>query len=94
MRAMWDSYNRRMHTPDLPAVKTHAYDGDDHPEYKRGRKAGFKSGFLLAFMLALILNSMPFADAYLYKKAISECEKTLPRDKTCTVQGVVVQTTP
>lgn len=50
----------------------------------------FKHGFLLAFVLFAILNSMPFADAARFRKAVEACEKNLPRDQHCDVQGVVV----
>ncbi len=50
----------------------------------------FKTGFLLAFILFAVLNSLPFADAARFRKAIAECEKNLPRDQTCDVKGVVV----
>ena len=50
----------------------------------------FKTGFLLAFVLFAVLNSLPFADAARVRKAIAECEKNLPRDQSCDVQGVVV----
>lgn len=89
-----------MTTPETPAAasqvehNTNVQDSDDHPEYKRGRRAGFKSGFLLAFFLVVLINSMPFTDVSRFRKAIAECEKTLPRDKVCDVKGVVVETTP
>lgn len=50
----------------------------------------FKTGFLLAFVLFAVLNSMPFADAARFRKAIAECEKNLPRNQVCDIKGVVV----
>ena len=44
--------------------------------------------FVLGFMVAAILNTMPFADAEKYRRAIKECEKTLPRNQSCKVIGV------
>lgn len=40
------------------------------------------------FFLCAILNTMPFADAEKYRRAKSECEKTLPRNQHCTVIGI------
>lgn len=74
--------------------RTGSQEADSHPEYKRGQRSGFKSGFLLAFLLVVLINSMPFTDVSRFRKAIAECEKTLPRDKVCDVKGVVVETTP
>jgi len=43
---------------------------------------------LLGFFICAILNTMPFADAEKYRRAIKECERTLPRDKNCKAIGV------
>jgi len=40
------------------------------------------------FIISAMLNTLPFADAEQYRKAIQECEKTLPRDQHCRVVGV------
>ena len=45
-------------------------------------------GILFGFMIFSILNRMPFSDAYKYRAAIQECEKSLPRDQHCRVVGV------
>ena len=47
-------------------------------------------GFFSGLFVAALLNTMPFADAEQYRRAIKECEKTLPRDQHCTVVGVPV----
>lgn len=43
---------------------------------------------VLGFFICGILNTMPFADAEKYRKAIRECERTLPRDQNCRAIGV------
>ena len=43
---------------------------------------------LLGFMIFAILDTMPFADSEKYRKAIHECQKSLPRDRQCVVIGV------
>jgi hypothetical protein len=43
---------------------------------------------LLGFLIGAILNTMPFADGEKYRRAIKECEKTLPRNQNCKVIGV------
>jgi len=45
---------------------------------------------VLGFMIFSLLNSMPFADAAKYRKAMQECEKSLPRDQQCRVVGVPI----
>lgn len=50
----------------------------------------FKSGFILAFILLTIFNSLPFADAARFKKAMADCERNLPRDQFCDVQAVPI----
>ena len=45
-------------------------------------------GALIGWILAVALNAMPFSSASIYKAAIKECEKSLPRDKHCIVIGV------
>lgn len=43
---------------------------------------------VVGFMIAAILNTMPFADAEKYRRAIEQCEKPLPRNQHCKVVGV------
>lgn len=49
-------------------------------------------GIVLGTIIAATLNSMPFADARKFRDAIAECEKTLPRNQTCRVIGVIDNT--
>lgn len=39
-------------------------------------------------MGCVLLSTLPFSDAEKYRRAIKECEKTLPRDQHCIVIGV------
>jgi hypothetical protein len=45
-------------------------------------------GVVVGFFIAALLNTLPFADAEQYRRAIKECERTLPRDQNCRVIGV------
>jgi hypothetical protein len=45
-------------------------------------------GILMGFLIGAMLNTLPFSDAERYRRAIKECEKTLPRDQHCVVIGV------
>lgn len=45
-------------------------------------------GIVCGWLLAIAVNSLPFADAAIYRKTLGECEKSLPRDKHCIVIGV------
>jgi hypothetical protein len=45
-------------------------------------------GTLFGLFLASLLNTLPFSDAEQYRRAIKECERTLPRDQHCRVIGV------
>lgn len=46
-------------------------------------------GFVLGLVVSVLISSLPMSNSSLYKKAIEECEKSLPRDKHCKVIGVV-----
>lgn len=50
-------------------------------------KTGFWA-FFCGLIVASLLNTMPFADAEKARRAIKECERTLPRDQYCKVIGV------
>jgi hypothetical protein len=43
---------------------------------------------VIGFMFAVWMFASPWSDSTKYKKAIKECEKTLPRDQHCKVVGV------
>jgi hypothetical protein len=43
---------------------------------------------LLGFVICTIVHTLPFTDSEQYRRAIKECERTLPRDKHCKVIGV------
>ena len=50
---------------------------------------GFIFVCLITFVLVVLMNGcLPSTDAYKYRKAIQECEKSLPRDEHCVVIGV------
>lgn len=49
---------------------------------------GIKLGFILGFTVAIVIMALPSSDASLYRKAIDECEKTLPRNQHCKVMGI------
>ena len=44
--------------------------------------------FILGMLAAVIINSLPFSDAFKYKTAIRDCERNLPRGEYCIVVGV------
>lgn len=44
--------------------------------------------FILGMLAAVILNSLPFSDAFKYKTVIRDCERNLPRGEYCIVVGV------
>lgn len=48
----------------------------------------FNFGFFVGFIIPVIIVSLPSSDVSLYRKAIEECERTLPRDQHCRVVGV------
>jgi hypothetical protein len=48
----------------------------------------YVEGAIIGFMLALWLANAPWSDAMAYRKALRECERTLPRDQHCIVIGV------
>ena len=48
----------------------------------------FFAGALISFVIMLWLMASPRSDTTKYRKAIKECEQTLPRDKHCKVIGV------
>jgi hypothetical protein len=50
-------------------------------------KAAFWA-FFCGLFVASLLNTLPFADAEKARRAIKECEKSLPRDQQCKVVGV------
>ena len=50
---------------------------------------GVFAGFMLGIVFCIGLSSLPDSGIEKYKKAIEECEKSLPRDKHCKVIGVV-----
>ena len=43
---------------------------------------------VVGFIFCAVLNTMPFADAEKYRKAVRECDKALPRDQHRKVAGV------
>ena len=45
-------------------------------------------GICIGWIVTCILNTMPFSDAAIYRKALNECEKSLPRDQQCVIIGV------
>jgi hypothetical protein len=45
-------------------------------------------GLFIGMFIAALLNTLPFSDAEQYRRAIKECERTLPRDQHCVVIGV------
>jgi len=45
-------------------------------------------GIAFGFMMAIFVANSPWGDVYKYRKAIEECERTLPRDQHCKVIGV------
>lgn len=49
------------------------------------------TGILIGFALAAVVNTTPWSDAEIYRRAIRDCEKQLPRDQTCIVVGVPKQ---
>lgn len=57
--------------------------GDDSGSFLVG-------GFLGILLCAFLNGCIPSSDAYQYKKAIRECEKSLPRDEHCVVIGVKI----
>lgn len=50
---------------------------------------GIVVGFVLGLLVSILLYIVPAAGLSKYKKAIEECEKSLPRDQHCKVIGVV-----
>lgn len=53
---------------------------------------GIAVGFVLGLLVAILLSSVPSSGLQQYKKALEECEKSLPRDQHCKVIGVVDET--
>jgi hypothetical protein len=47
-------------------------------------------GFIIGVMFTGWLNASPWSDSTAYKKAIEECEKTLPRNEHCVVVAVPI----
>jgi hypothetical protein len=47
-------------------------------------------GVFVGLFIAVLVNTLPFADSEKYRRAIKECERSLPRDQHCTVVGVPV----
>ena len=45
-------------------------------------------GIAFGFMIAIFVVHSPWGDISKYRKAIEECERTLPRDQQCKVIGV------
>jgi hypothetical protein len=45
-------------------------------------------GFILGVMVMVWLSASPWSDASLYRNAIKECEKSLPRDEHCVIIGL------
>ena len=49
----------------------------------------FLCGIIAGWFIASIINVLPFSYAGMYRSAIAECEKSIPRDKHCKVIGVI-----
>jgi hypothetical protein len=47
---------------------------------------------ILGYIFAIWMFNAPWSDLTKYKDAIKACEKNLPRDRHCTVIGVVIDT--
>lgn len=45
-------------------------------------------GIFLAAISCIILSCIPGSKIYEYDKAISKCEKSLPRDQTCVITAI------
>lgn len=56
----------------------------------RNISASFLIGVLVGVFGLLVIVSHPSSNVSLYKAAIAECEKSLPRDQKCKVIAVVV----
>jgi hypothetical protein len=51
-------------------------------------KSELFAGMTIGGLIVLIITALPFSDAARYRKAIDECERTLPRNVQCKVVGV------